>query len=62
MPAILATQKAEMRRITVRSHRRQIVHKTLSQKYPTQNRAGAVAQGVSPEFKPHYHTKKKKTV
>jgi hypothetical protein len=33
----------------------QIVHETLSQK-----RAGGVAQGAGPEFKPQYHKKKKK--
>jgi hypothetical protein len=32
MPVILATQEAEIRRITVRSQTRQILHKTLSQK------------------------------
>jgi hypothetical protein len=37
-PVILATHKAEMRRISV--------HKTLSQKYPTQKRPGRVAQLV----------------
>jgi hypothetical protein len=26
---------------------------------PTQKRAGGVAQGVDPEFKPQYHKKKK---
>jgi hypothetical protein len=31
-PVILATQKAEIRRIMVPSHPRQISHKTLSQK------------------------------
>jgi hypothetical protein len=31
-PAILATQKAEIRRITVQSLPRQIVHETLSRK------------------------------
>jgi hypothetical protein len=35
MPMILATQKAEIRRIAVRSQPRQMVHKTQSQKYPT---------------------------
>jgi hypothetical protein len=39
---------------------RKIVCKTLSQKNPTQKRAG-VAQGVGPEFKPQYQKKKKKT-
>jgi hypothetical protein len=39
---------------------REIVHKTLSQKNPSQKRAGGMAQGVGPEFKPQYHKKKKK--
>jgi hypothetical protein len=39
---------------------RQIVHKTLSQKKPITKRAGGVAQGVGPEFKPQYCKKKKK--
>jgi hypothetical protein len=30
-----------------------------SQKNPSQKRAGRVAQGVCPEFKPQYHKKKK---
>jgi hypothetical protein len=34
MPVILATQEAEIRRITVRSQPRQIVGKTLSQNKP----------------------------
>jgi hypothetical protein len=29
------------------------------EKNPTQKKAGGVAQGVSPEFKPYYHEKKK---
>jgi hypothetical protein len=33
-------------RIAVQSQPRQIVHKTLSRKYPTQKRAGGVAQVV----------------
>jgi hypothetical protein len=36
MPVILATQEVEIRRITVQSHLRQIVHETLSQKHPSQ--------------------------
>jgi hypothetical protein len=36
MPIILATQEAEIRRITVRSQPGEIVHETLSQKYPSQ--------------------------
>jgi hypothetical protein len=35
MPIILATQEAEIRRITVQSQPGQIVQETLSQKYPT---------------------------
>jgi hypothetical protein len=35
MPIILATQETEIRRITVGSKPEQIVHETLSQKYPT---------------------------
>jgi hypothetical protein len=45
--------------MAVQSQPGQIVHKTLSQKNPSQKRAG-VAQGVDPEFKPQYHRKKKK--
>jgi hypothetical protein len=52
MPVILATQEAEIRRIAFQSQPRQIVHKTLSQKNPSQKRAGGVAQGVGPKFKP----------
>jgi hypothetical protein len=43
---ILVTQEAEIRRIPVQSHPRQIVHETLSQKNPSQKRAGGVAQAV----------------
>jgi hypothetical protein len=46
MPGILATWKAEKTRITVQSQPRKIVHKTLSQEYPTQNRVGGVVQVV----------------
>jgi hypothetical protein len=42
----------------VQSKPRQTVCKTLSQKKkPSQKRAGGVAQGVGPEFKPQYHKK-----
>jgi hypothetical protein len=44
----------------VQSQTGQIVHKTLSRKKPSQKRAGGVAQGVGPEFKPQNHKKKKK--
>jgi hypothetical protein len=39
MPVILANQEAEIRKITVVSQPRQIVHKTLSQKPLHKNRA-----------------------
>jgi hypothetical protein len=45
-PVILATWEAEIRNIMVHSQPRQIVCEILSQKYPTQNRAGGVAQAV----------------
>jgi hypothetical protein len=48
----LATQEAEIRRIEVLE--------TLSRKNCLQKRAGGVAQGVDPEFKPQYCKKKKK--
>jgi hypothetical protein len=38
----------------------QIVHETLSQKNPSQKRAGGVAQGVDPQFKPQYHKKRER--
>jgi hypothetical protein len=46
-PVMLATQEAEIRRIMVQSQPRQIVCETLSQKHPTQKRAGGVAQATS---------------
>jgi hypothetical protein len=61
MPIILATQQAEIRRILVRSQSGQIVCETLSQKNnPSQKRAGGVAQGIGPEYKPQYCKKTKK--
>jgi hypothetical protein len=70
MPVILDTQEAEIRRIVVQRQPRKIVLKTLSWKYPSQNktkqnkkkkRAGRVVQGMGPEFKPQYHKKKNST-
>jgi hypothetical protein len=46
----------------VRSQPRQIVRETLSRKTLHKNRAGGVAQGECPEFKPQYHKKKIKKV
>jgi hypothetical protein len=60
MPVILVTQEAEIRRITVRNQPRQIDHETLSRKNSSQKRAGGVAQGVGPEFKPSTAKKKEK--
>jgi hypothetical protein len=37
-----------------------LVHQTLSQKIPSPKRAGGVAQGIDPKFKPRYLKKKKK--
>jgi hypothetical protein len=56
---MLATQEAEIRRIMIQSQPRQIVHKTLSLKNPSQKkRAGGAAQGESHEFKPQWGKKK----
>jgi hypothetical protein len=44
----------EIRTITVQSQSRQIVREILSQKNPTQNGAGGVAQDEDLEFKYHY--------
>jgi hypothetical protein len=58
MPVILATQEAEIRRITVQSQPQQIGHKNLSRKTLSQkNWAGGVTLGEGPEFKPQYHKK-----
>jgi hypothetical protein len=56
----VATQEAEIRRITVWNQPEQIVCQTLSQKNPSQKRAGGVAQGLGPEFNPQYYKKNKK--
>jgi hypothetical protein len=58
-PVILATQEADIRRISVWSQSRWIVHETLPWKKPSQKRVGGVAQGEGPEFKPQYHKKVK---
>jgi hypothetical protein len=58
---ILATQEAEIRKITVQSQPRQIVCKALSrEKKKSQKKAGGVAPGVGPEFKLQFHTHIKK--
>jgi hypothetical protein len=38
----------------------QTVLQTLSQRNPSQKRAGGMTQSISPEFKPQYHKKRKK--
>jgi hypothetical protein len=53
-PVILATQEAQIRRITIPSQPGKIVLETLSQKTHHKKRAGGVAQGVGPKFKPQY--------
>jgi hypothetical protein len=57
-PVILATQEAELRRIVVQIGPGQIVYETLSRKTLHKNRAGGMAQGEGPEFKPQYWKKK----
>jgi hypothetical protein len=61
-PIILATQEAEIKRITVQSQPGQIVCETLSQKTLHKNRAGGVAQGEGPELKPQYLKKRKRNL
>jgi hypothetical protein len=57
MPVILASQEAEIRRITLWSQPKQIVHEAQCQKNPSQKRPGGIAQGEGAEFKPQ-HCKK----
>jgi hypothetical protein len=52
---ILAIHEAEIRRITVQSQCRQIVHKRpYLKKTLHKKRAGKVAQGIGSESKPQY--------
>jgi hypothetical protein len=60
LPVILATQEAEIRRISIQNQPGQTVCRNLSQKTLHKNRAGGVAQGEGPEFKPQYYQKTKK--
>jgi hypothetical protein len=58
---ILATQKAEIWRITVQSPHWENIHETLSWKTLSKNNlAGGMAQGEGPEFKLQYRKKEKK--
>jgi predicted AAA+ superfamily ATPase len=56
-PVILATQEAEIRRITVQSQPRQIVHKTLSRKKTITKKGW---QSEAPSSNPSIARKKKK--
>jgi hypothetical protein len=58
-PVILATQEAEIRRIEVQSQPWANSFRAPILKKPFTKRAGGVAQGVNPEFKPQYRKKKK---
>jgi hypothetical protein len=57
-PVILATQEAEIRSIAVRSQPWRIVCETPISENKKGGGAGGVAQGVGPEFKPQYPSKK----
>jgi hypothetical protein len=62
-PVILATQEAGIRRITVKSAWANSSQDPTSKKKKKTNitkKAGGVAQGVGPEFKPQYHKKTNK--
>jgi hypothetical protein len=52
MPVILATQEAEIRKMVVQSQPWKTVPRDPIWKNPLQKRAGGVAQGEGPEFKP----------
>jgi hypothetical protein len=57
MLVILAAQEAEIRNTVVWNQPGRIVGTILSQKNPTQKRAGGVVQGGGPELKPQYSKK-----
>jgi hypothetical protein len=60
-PVTLATQEAEIRRIEVRSQpKANSSQNPISKKKPITKRAGGMAQGEGPEFKPQYRKKQKK--
>jgi hypothetical protein len=59
-PVILAAQEAEIRSLFVQSQPRKKAQETLISKTLHKNRAGGVAQGEGPEFKPQYRKKKKR--
>jgi hypothetical protein len=51
-PIILATQEAEIRNHSSKPAPANSLRDPILKKKPSQNRAGGVAQGVGPEFKP----------
>jgi hypothetical protein len=55
-------QSQLLRRQRSRSQLGQIASKTRSQKTHHKKRAGGVAQGIGPEFKPQYQRRKKKYI
>jgi hypothetical protein len=60
-PVKPATQKAEIRRIKVQSQPGEIVCRDpILKKAIMRKRAGGVAQGEGPEFKPQHHTHTKR--
>jgi hypothetical protein len=54
VPVILALQEEEIRKTTVESQQGLTVFETLSQKIPSQKRAGGVTQDRGLEFKLQY--------
>jgi hypothetical protein len=50
MPIILATQKATIRRTVVHSQPGELTPENLSQKHPTQKRAGGVVQVIECQY------------
>jgi hypothetical protein len=54
MPVILATEEAEIRRIIVWSHTKQISSWDPISKIYNTKKAGGMAQGVDPEYNPQY--------
>jgi hypothetical protein len=62
MPVILATQEAEIRRITVQSQPGQIVRNTLSRKYPAQKGLAKWLKVKALSSSPSTAKKKNKTV
>jgi hypothetical protein len=60
-PVILATQEAEIRRITVQSQPRQTVHETPISKNLITKKGWGVAQGIRPQVQTPVQEKKKKS-